>query len=195
LLPLFRAVLVWGVILVAVVLLPRLDPAPRPSLTAVVTTVTVFDRNSVVQQAKAEKVRAQQAAQVLAWSTELKQGLAEYQARQEALAAAQAQAAAIAARSNHPPPPPDIAKDITDAFSPLGPAAVQWAMNVAWCESRYHPNSVNSDSGASGLFQFLPSTWSGTPYASYSPFDPRYNALAAAWLYSHYGPQRWVCQG
>ena len=193
-LPLLRAVLVWVVILVVVVL-PRLDPAPRQSLTAAVTTVTAFDRNSVVQQAKAQRVRAEQAAQVQAWSAELKQGLAEYQAKQEALAAAQAQAAAIAARSNHPGPPADIAKDITDAFSPLGPAAVQWAMNVAWCESRYHPNSVNSDSGASGLFQFLPSTWSGTPYASSSPFDPRINALAAAWLYSHYGPGRWVCQG
>ena len=80
-------------------------------------------------------------------------------------------------------------------ISPLGPAAVQWAMNVAWCESRYHPNSVNSDSGASGLFQFLPSTWGGTPYAKQSPFDPRANAFAAAWLYSHYGAGRWVCQG
>ncbi|HYL07066.1 MAG TPA: transglycosylase SLT domain-containing protein, partial [Candidatus Udaeobacter sp.] len=129
------------------------------------------------------------------WSDELKQGLADYAARQEAQAAAQAEANRIAALSNHPAPPPDIAKDISDAFSPLGPAAVQWAVNVAYCESRYHPNSVNSSSGASGLFQFLPSTWSGTPYASYSPFDPRINALAAAWLYSHYGPGRWQCQG
>ena len=192
--PLLRAVLVWVVILVEVIL-PRLDPAPHQSLTAAVTTVTAFDRNSVVQQAKAQKVRAEQAAQVQAWSTELKQGLAEYQAKQEALAAAQALAAEIAARSNHPPPPPDIAKDITDAFSPLGPAAVQWAMNVAWCESRYHPNSVNSSSGASGLFQFLPSTWAFTPYASYSPFDPKYNSLAAAWLYARDGPSQWVCQG
>jgi Transglycosylase SLT domain len=194
LVPLFRAVLVWVVILVSVVL-PRMDPAPRQTLTAAVTQITAFDRNSVVQEAKTQRVHAAQMAQVQAWSAELKQGLDEYQAKQEALAAAQAQAAAIAARSNHPGPPPDIAKDITDAFSPLGPAAVQWAMNVAWCESRYHPNSVNSDSGASGLFQFLPSTWSGTPYANYSPFDPKYNALAAAWLYSHYGPGRWVCQG
>ena len=193
-LPLFRAVLVWVVILVSVVL-PRMDPAPRQTLTAAVTQITAFDRNSVVLEAKSQRVHAAQMAQVQAWSAELKQGLDEYQAKQAALAAAQAQAAAIAARSNHPGPPADIAKDITDAFSPLGPAAVQWAMNVAWCESRYHPNSVNSDSGASGLFQFLPSTWSGTPYASYSPFDPRYNALAAAWLYSRYGPGRWVCQG
>ena len=67
-------------------------------------------------------------------------------------------------------------------------------MRIAWCESRYHPNSVNTDSQASGLFQFLPSTWSGTPWANQSPFDPVANANAAAWLYSHYGPGRWACR-
>ena len=186
--------LVWVVILVSVVL-PRLAPAPQQTLTAAVTSVTAFDRNSVVQETKSQRVKAAQMAQVQSWSAELKQGLADYQAKQDALAAAQAQAAEIAARSNHPGPPADIAKDITDAFTPLGPSAVQWAMNVAWCESRYHPNSVNSSSGASGLFQFLPSTWAFTPYASYSPFDPKYNALAAAWLYKRDGPSQWVCQG
>jgi len=194
LLPLFRAVLVWVVVLVSIVL-PRLAPPEQQSVSVAVTQLTAFDRNSVVQQARTQRVQAAQMAQVRSWSLELKQGLADYQAKLDAQAAAEAQAAVIAARSNHPPPPPEIAKDITDAFSPLGPAAVQWAMNVAWCESRYHPNSVNSDSGASGLFQFLPSTWSGTPYASQSPFDPRANSFAAAWLYSHYGPGRWVCQG
>jgi len=194
LLPLFRAVLVWVAILVTVIL-PRLDPPAQHSVAVAVTQLSAFDRNSVMQQSKSQRVQAAQMAQVQSWSLELKQGLAEYQARQAALAAAQAVAAAIAARNNHPAPPAEIAKDITDAFSPLGPAAVQWAMNVAWCESRYHPNSVNTDSGASGLFQFLPSTWGGTPYAKQSPFDPRANAFAAAWLYSHYGPGRWVCQG
>ncbi len=192
--PLFRAVLVWVVILVSVVL-PRMSPPQQPTVAVTVTQLTAYDRSSVVQQSRSQRVQAAQMAQVQSWTQELKQGLADYQAKQEALAAAQAVAAAIAARSNHPSPPPDIAKDITDAFGPLGPAAVQWAMNVAWCESRYHPNSVNSDSGASGLFQFLPSTWSGTPYANQSPFDPRANSFAAAWLYSHYGPGRWVCQG
>ena len=148
-----------------------------------VTQLSAFDRNSIIQQNQSRRTRAAQEAQVATWSNELKQGLAAYQAKQQALAVAQAQAAAIAARSNHPAPPAEIAKDIYDAFSPQGPAAVQWAMNVAWCESRYHPNSVNSSSGASGLFQFLPSTWAFTPYAGYSPFDPRYNALAAAWRY------------
>jgi len=185
---------VWVVILVSVVL-PRLAPPAQQSVSIAVTQLSSFDRSSVVQQTKNQRVQAAQMAQVQSWSKELKQGLAEYQAKQIAEAAAQAQAAQIAARSNHPAPPPEIAMDITDAFSPLGPAAVQWAINVAYCESRYHPNSVNSDSGASGLFQFLPSTWSGTPYASQSPFDPRANAFAAAWLYSHYGPGRWVCQG
>jgi len=193
-LPLFRAVFVWVVVLVSVVL-PRLDPPTQQSVAVAVTQLSAFDRNSLVHQARNDRAQAAQAAQVQSWSAELKQGLAEYQAKQLALAAAQAQAAAIAARANHPPPPPEIAKDITDAFSPLGPAAVQWAMNVAWCESRYHPNSVNSDSGASGLFQFLPSTWAFTPYARQSPFDPRANSFAAAWLYHRSGPNQWVCKG
>jgi hypothetical protein len=194
LLPLFRAVLVWVVVLASVIL-PRMAPPAQQTVSVAVTQLSAYDRDSVVQQTRDQRIQAAQAAQAQSWTEQLKQGLAAYAAQQEALAAAQAEAAAIAARSNHPPPPPEIAKDITDAFSPLGPAAVQWAMNVAWCESRYHPNSVNSDSGASGLFQFLPSTWGGTPYASQSPFDPRANSFAAAWLYSHYGPGRWVCQG
>jgi regulator of protease activity HflC (stomatin/prohibitin superfamily) len=194
LVPLLRAVLVWGVILASVVLV-RLDPPAAVSNAVAVTQLSAYDRLSVVQQTRAQRVQAAQMAQVTAWAAELKQGLADYQAQQDALAAAQAKAAVIAARSNHAPPPPYIAKIIDDAFGPLGPAAVQWAINVAYCESRYHPNSVNSDSGASGLFQFMPSTWGGTPWASQSPFDPVANAQAAAWLYSRYGPGRWTCQG
>ena len=192
--PLLRAVLVWAVILASVVLV-RLDPPPALSSAVAVTQLSAYDRLSVVQQTRAQRVQAAQMAQVMAWAAELKQGLADYQAQQDALAAAQAQAAVIAARSNHAPPPPYIAKIINDAFGPLGPAAVQWAINVAYCESRYHTNSVNSDSGASGLFQFMPSTWGGTPWANQSPFDPVANAQAAAWLYSRYGPGRWTCQG
>lgn len=194
LVPLLRAVLVWGVILASVVLV-RLDPPAAVSSAVAVTQLSAYDRLSVVQQTRSQRVQAAQMAQVTAWAAELKQGLADYQAQQDALAAAQAQAAVIAARSNHAPPPPYIAKIINDAFGPLGPAAVQWAINVAYCESRYHPNSVNSDSGASGLFQFMPGTCSGTPWASQSPFDPVANAQAAAWLYSRYGPGRWTCQG
>jgi regulator of protease activity HflC (stomatin/prohibitin superfamily) len=194
LVPLLRAVLVWGVILASVVLV-RMDPPPAVTNAVAVTQLSAYDRLSVVQQTRNQRVAAAQVAQVTAWAAELKQGLVDYQAQQDALAAAQARAAVIAARSNHAPPPPYIAKIINDAFSPLGPAAVQWAINVAYCESRYHPNSVNTDSGASGLFQFMPGTWGGTPWASQSPFDPVANAQAAAWLYNRYGPGRWTCQG
>jgi hypothetical protein len=193
LLPLFRAVLVWTVLLAGVIL-PRLE-SPAPARYAVaVTQLSAYDRGSVVQQTRTQRVEAAQMAQVNAWSQELKQGLADYQAQLDAIAAAQAEAERIAALNNHPPPPPWIGKIITDAFSPLGHDAVVWAMRIAWCESRYHPNSVNSDSQASGLFQFLPSTWSGTPWANQSPFDPVANANAAAWLYNRYGPGRWECK-
>lgn len=193
-LPLFRAVLVWVAILIAV-LLPRIDPPAPVSVSVAVTQLGAFDRASIVEQTQSQRVHAQQMQQVQSWSDELKQGLADYAARQEAEAAAQAEADRIAALSNHPAAPPAIAQDISNAFTPLGPRAVQWAFNVAYCESRYHPNSVNSSSGAAGLFQFLPSTWAFSPYASYSPFDPKYNALAAAWLYARDGPSQWVCQG
>jgi len=194
-LPLFRAVLVWTVVLISVVA-PRLAPPAQaaPQSPVAVTQLSLYDRQSVLDQTRRQRVQAAQTAQVLAWSQELQKGLAEYKAQQEAIAAAQAEAARIAALNNHPPPPPDIAKIITDAFSPLGQAAVVWAMRIAYCESRYHPNSVNSSSGASGLFQFLPSTWSGTPWANQSPFDPVANAQAAAWLYNRYGPGRWACK-
>lgn len=193
-LPLFRAVLVW-VVLLAVVVLPRVEPPAHHTNTVEVTQLSAFDRDSLTQQARQQRTQALQAAQVLSWTQELKDGLAQYQAKQAALAQAKAIAAQIAARSNHPAPPPEIAQDITTAFSPLGSRALEWAMNVAWCESRYHPNSVNSSSGASGLFQFLPSTWAFTPYATHSPFDPKWNSLAAAWLYQRDGPSQWECQG
>ncbi|TMD32846.1 MAG: lytic transglycosylase domain-containing protein [Chloroflexi bacterium] len=190
--PLLRAVVAWTIVLASVIL-PRLG-SPSVAPTAEVTQLSSFDRTSALSESKAKRTQAAQDVQVQQWSSELAQGLAQYQAEQEKLAQAQAVAAAEAAANNHPPPPAWIGKIINDAFSPLGQAAVTWALRIAWCESRYHPNSVNSDSGASGLFQFMPSTWSGTPWASQSPFDPVANANAAAWLYSHYGPGRWSCK-
>ena len=191
--PLFRAVIVWTVLL-ATIVLPRLD-APRPAANVAVTQLSSYDRHSVVSQARAQRVQAAQEAQVQAWTLEMQRNMVAYQAQLKAMAAAKAEAARYAALSNHAPPPPYIAKIINDAFSPLGPRAVQWAINVAYCESRYHPNSVNSDSGATGLFQFMAGTWSGTPWASKSRFDPVANAQAAAWLYKTYGPGRWSCVG
>lgn len=192
-LPLLRAVIVWTVLL-ATVILPRLDPPSRATANMPVTQLSAYDRQSVVRQTRDLRALAAEEAQVLAWARELQQGIAAYQAQLKALAAAKAEAGRIAALNNHPPPPAYIGKIITDAFSPLGQAAVVWAMRIAYCESRYHPNSVNTDSGATGLFQFMAGTWSGTPWASKSRLDPVANAQAAAWLYSHYGPGRWSCK-
>ena len=93
-----------------------------------------------------------------------------------------------------PPPPTSIPEIIQQAFAPLGPGAVTWAMRVAQCESQYNPFAVNRVSGAAGLFQFLPSTWASSPFARQSVFDPVANANAAAWLYQHAGASQWQCR-
>jgi len=193
LLPLFRAVLVWTAILVVAVL-PRLQaPAAAPSPT--LTQAFSHQQQSILANVRAERAQQAQADQARTWSDQYNHDYDAYQAKVQAEAAAIAEASRIAALNNHPGPPAYIAKIISDAFSPLGPSAVQWAVNVAYCESRYHPNSVNSSSGASGLFQFLPSTWAFTPWHAQSPFDPVANAQAAAWLYHRSGPNQWECQG
>ena len=92
-----------------------------------------------------------------------------------------------------PAGPAAIIQDIEDAFNPLGQTAVQWALRVARCESGYNPNAVNPYSGTEGLFQFEPSTWRSTPYGRDNVFDPKYNALGAAWLYNRSGPGQWQC--
>jgi transglycosylase-like protein with SLT domain len=120
---------------------------------------------------------------------------------QAQLAAQQAQQAAQPAPAAAPPAPaaaPSGGGSIQDiilaAFAPLGAGAQQWALRIAKCESGYNPNAVNRSSGASGLFQFLPSTWAALPWRASSPFDPVANSQAAAYYYQHSGPGPWVCR-
>lgn len=68
-----------------------------------------------------------------------------------------------------------------------------WLLRVARCESRLNPYAHNR-SGASGLFQFLPSTWRTTPYGRYSIWSARHQALAAAWMFAHHRSSEWVCR-
>src|SRR2546421_920251 len=98
-----------------------------------------------------------------------------------------------------PPPPPcagggSIQQIILDAFAPLGAGAQNWALRVAKCESGYNPNALNRSSGASGLFQVLPSTWASMPQHNQSVFNPVANAQAAAVLYQRSGPNQWSCK-
>ena len=63
----------------------------------------------------------------------------------------------------------------------------------ARCESNLYRYAHNP-SGASGLFQFLPSTWRSTPFGRYSIFDPYANALAAGWMHTRGRGGEWVCR-
>jgi len=67
-------------------------------------------------------------------------------------------------------------------------------LRVATCESNLVPTAVNQSSQASGLFQFLPSTWATTPFADQDIFDPVANANAAGWMWENGRRNEWVCQ-
>jgi hypothetical protein len=63
--------------------------------------------------------------------------------------------------------------------------------NVKWV-----PNGLDASSGASGLFQFLRSTWAGTSYRYASPFNADANIRAAheVFVRDGYSWREWVCQ-
>jgi SLT domain-containing protein len=86
----------------------------------------------------------------------------------------------------------DVTEAINLAGATYGNASTLW--RKARCESGLNTRSVNSGSSASGLFQFLPSTWNSTPYAGFSIFDPFANALAAGWMHAHGRGGEWVCR-
>jgi hypothetical protein len=64
----------------------------------------------------------------------------------------------------------------------------------AACESRFNPNARNPMSTASGLFQFLTSTWQTTPYRRQSIWSPYANALAAGWMHARGRGNEWSCR-
>jgi hypothetical protein len=62
----------------------------------------------------------------------------------------------------------------------------------ASCESHLWPYAHNP-SGASGLFQFLPSTWASTPFSAFSIWNPFAQSLAAAWMHRAGRGGEWAC--
>jgi hypothetical protein len=68
-----------------------------------------------------------------------------------------------------------------------------WALRVAHCESHYDPGAVNSWSGATGLFQFMPSTWNGY-FAGWNIWDPLSQAQAALAFYQRGWTNQWECK-
>ena len=67
-------------------------------------------------------------------------------------------------------------------------------LRVARCESGLDPNAVGGGGAYHGLYQFVPSTFAGTPYGDYDIYDPWANANAAGWMWSEGKKGSWVCQ-
>ncbi|MBA3449581.1 MAG: transglycosylase SLT domain-containing protein [Chloroflexia bacterium] len=67
-------------------------------------------------------------------------------------------------------------------------------LRVARCESGLNPGAVGGGGAYHGLFQFVPSTFAGTPYGQYDIFDAWANANAAGWMWSEGRKNEWVCQ-
>jgi hypothetical protein len=67
-------------------------------------------------------------------------------------------------------------------------------LRVARCESGLNPSAVGGGGTYHGLFQFVPSTFAGTPYGEYDIYDPWANANAAGWMWSEGNKGNWVCQ-
>lgn len=65
---------------------------------------------------------------------------------------------------------------------------------IAWHESRNYPLAFNRVSGASGLLQFLPSTWRTTPQgrAGMSIWDAAAQWAAGRWMISVGRVGEWV---
>jgi hypothetical protein len=62
----------------------------------------------------------------------------------------------------------------------------------ARCESTLNPYA-SSTSGATGLYQFLPSTWRSTPFGRFSIWSPYAQSLAAAWMIRAGRGSEWQC--
>ena len=74
-----------------------------------------------------------------------------------------------------------------------GGDGLAWALRVAHCESHYDPAAVNSQSGASGLFQFMPSTWNAY-FPGWNIWDPMSQARAALTFYNQGWQYQWECK-
>lgn len=100
------------------------------------------------------------------------------------------------------PPAVERWRPLVTAYFPTG--QVDGALAVIRCESYGDPGAYNPYSGASGLFQFLPSTWATvSPRAGFggaSVFDAEANIGTAAWLTDYYASRgsdpwaAWACK-
>lgn len=72
-------------------------------------------------------------------------------------------------------------------------------VNVARCESGLRADAVNASSGATGIFQYLDTTWRANALRYWGPWmtdmrrDPMASATLAAWMISQGQLHQWDC--
>jgi len=88
---------------------------------------------------------------------------------------------------------PKVSEAINLAGATHGNTGLLWSL--ARCETggTFSPTAKNPHSDASGLFQFMPSTFASTPYGGMSIWSPYANAMAAGWMLAHGRRGEWVC--
>jgi hypothetical protein len=98
------------------------------------------------------------------------------------------------ARPAAPNPPAGSGSGVAAIYAAFGGSSgLSWALRVARCESGYNPRAYNPSSGASGLFQFLPSTWY-SHFPGWNIWDPYAQARAARIFYDHGWQSQWTCR-
>ena len=103
-------------------------------------------------------------------------------------------ARALAAAAAFKPPPGSGGAGLAAIYAVFnGSPGLSWALRVANCESHYNPLAVNRSSGASGLFQFMPSTWNAN-FPGWNIWDPMAQARAALIFYNAGRQSAWTCK-
>jgi hypothetical protein len=93
-----------------------------------------------------------------------------------------------------PPPPGSGGDGLAAIYAVFGNSpGLNWALRVANCESHYNPLAVNRSSGASGLFQFMPSTWNAN-FPGQNIWDPYAQARGALAFYNAGRQSAWTCK-
>lgn len=113
--------------------------------------------------------------------------------------AKQAAAKKVAAKAIVVTPAPSTTWDRATVATIIREAAAKYGVDaelllrIAQCESGLNPSAKNRNSSASGLFQFMPSTYRNSPSgaAGLSIWDPRANAEAAAFKIANGALRAW----
>ena len=96
--------------------------------------------------------------------------------------------------STFTPPPGSGGDGLAAIYAVFGNSpGLSWALRVANCESHYNPLAINRSSGASGLFQFMPSTWNAN-FPGQNIWDPYAQARAALVFYNAGRQSAWTCK-